>query len=74
MKVNRKLVLGAVAGLAVVGGGAAVAATQFGDPKAQSEAIIKDAAGQLGVQPSQLSDALRRHTRTGSTPRWRPGS
>jgi polyhydroxyalkanoate synthesis regulator phasin len=60
MKVNRKLVLGAVAGLAVAGAGAAVAATQFGDPKAQSEAIIKDAAGQLGVQPSQLSDALKK--------------
>jgi hypothetical protein len=60
MKVSRKLVIGAVAGLAVVGAGAAVAATQFGDPKAESEAIIKDAAGQLGVQPSQLSDALKK--------------
>jgi hypothetical protein len=60
MKVNRKLVLGAVAGLAVIGAGAAVGATQFGDPKAESEAIIKDAAGQLGVQPSQLSDALKK--------------
>jgi hypothetical protein len=60
MKVNRKLVLGAVAGLAVVGAGAAIAATQFGDPKAESEAIIKDAAGQLGVQPSQLSGALKK--------------
>jgi hypothetical protein len=60
MKVSRKIVIGAVAGLAVVGAGAAVAATQFGDPKAESEAIIKDAAGQLGVQPSQLSDALKK--------------
>ena len=60
MKVSRKLVLGAVAGLAVVGAGAAVAATQFGDPKAESQAIIKDAAGQLGVQPAQLSDALKK--------------
>src|SRR6187397_2555349 len=60
MKVSRKLILGAVAGLAVVGTGAAVAATQFGDPKAESEAIIKDAAGQLGVQPSQPSDALKK--------------
>ena len=60
MKVSRKLILGAVAGLAVIGTGAAVAATQFGDPKAESEAIIKDAAGQLGVQPSQLSDALKK--------------
>ena len=60
MKVSRKIVIVAVAGLAVVGAGAAVAATQFGDPKAESEAIIKDAAGQLGVQPSQLSDALKK--------------
>jgi hypothetical protein len=60
MKVSRKLVLGAVAGLAVVGAGAAVAATQFGDPKAESQAIINDAAGQLGVQPAQLSDALKK--------------
>jgi hypothetical protein len=60
MKVNRKLVLGAVAGLAVIGAGAAVGATQFGDPKAESEAIIKDAAGQLGVQPGALSDALKK--------------
>jgi hypothetical protein len=59
MKVSRKIVVGAVAGLAVAGAGAAVAATQFGNPKAESEAIIKDAAGQLGVQPSQLSDALK---------------
>src|SRR3954453_6486095 len=60
MKMSRKLIIGAVAGLAVVGAGAAVAATQFGDPKAESEAIIKDAAGQLGVQPGQLSDALKK--------------
>ena len=60
MKMSRKLIIGAVAGLAVVGAGAAVAATQFGDPKAESEAIIKDAAGQLGVQPAQLSDALKK--------------
>ena len=60
MKMSRKLIIGAVAGLAVVGAGAAVAATQFGDPKAESEAIIKDAAGQLGVQPAQPSDALKK--------------
>jgi hypothetical protein len=60
MKVSRKLVVGAVAGLAVVGAGAAVAATQFGDPKSESQAIINDAAGQLGVQPSALSGALKK--------------
>ena len=60
MKVSRKLLVGAAAGLAVAGAGAAIAATQFNDPKAESEAIIKDAAGQLGVQPSALSDALKK--------------
>jgi hypothetical protein len=55
-----KLVAVAGAGLAVAGGGAAIAATQFGDPKAESQAIIDDAAGQLGIEPSKLSDALKK--------------
>ena len=37
---ERKIVAGAVAGLAAGGAGAAVAATKFGDPKAESKAII----------------------------------
>ena len=59
MKVSRKLILGAVAGLAVVGTGAAVAATQFGDPKAESEAIIKDAAGPVSYTHLTLPTILR---------------
>jgi polyhydroxyalkanoate synthesis regulator phasin len=59
MKVNRKLVAGAAAGLAVAGGGAAIAATQFGDPRQESQAIINDAAQRLGVRPDALSDALK---------------
>lgn len=59
MRLNRKLVVGAVAGLAVAGGGAAFAATQFGNPKEDNPAIINDAAQRLGVQPSALSDALK---------------
>jgi hypothetical protein len=57
---KRKLVAGAVAGLAVAGGGAAaVAATQTGSPQEESKAVVEDAAKQLGVQPSELSDALK---------------
>jgi hypothetical protein len=57
---KRKLVAGAVAAVAVAGGGAAIAATQFGSPREESQAIVNDAAQQLGVQPSALSDALKK--------------
>jgi hypothetical protein len=53
------IVAGAVAGLAVAGGGAAVAATQFGSPKEESQAVVNDAAQQLGIDPSRLSAALK---------------
>src|SRR5688572_13944147 len=57
---KRKLVAGAVAGLAVAGGGAAaVAATQTDSPREESKAVVEDAAKQLGVQPTELSNALR---------------
>ena len=58
---KRKLVAGAaVAGLAVAGGGAAaVAATQATSPQEESKAVVEDAAKQLGVQPSELSNALK---------------
>ena len=59
-KLSPKVIAGAVAGLAVAGGGAAVAATQFGSPKEESQAIVNDAAKQLGVQPSALSAALKK--------------
>lgn len=57
---KRKLVAGVVAGLAVAGGGAAVAATQLGSPSDESKAIVDDAAQQLGIQPSKLSAALKK--------------
>lgn len=59
-KAKRNIVLGAVAALAVAGGGAAVAATQLGSPREESQAILNDAARQLGIEPSKLSDALRK--------------
>lgn len=59
MKLKRNLVAGLVAGLAVAGGGAAIAATQLGSPKEESQAMVNDAAEQLGVQPDKLSAALK---------------
>jgi polyhydroxyalkanoate synthesis regulator phasin len=57
---KRKLVAGAAAAVAVAGGGAAIGATQFGSPKQESAAVVSDAAQQLGVTPTQLSDALKK--------------
>jgi hypothetical protein len=48
----------AAAGLAV-GAGAAVAATQAG-PQQQSDAIVADAAGQLGISSAKLTAALQK--------------
>jgi DNA-binding phage protein len=45
--------------LAVAAGGGAIAATRLNDPKATQQAIIADAAGQLGVTPAKLSAALK---------------
>jgi hypothetical protein len=59
LNAKRKLVAAVVAAVAVAGGGAAIAATQFGSPKEESQAVVNDAAKQLGVQPSALSDALK---------------
>ena len=58
--VKLKVAAGAVAGLALIGGGAAIAATQLGSPKEESQAIVNDAAKQLGIEPSKLSAALRK--------------
>ena len=55
-----KVLVGTAAALAIGGGGAAIAATQLGSPKEESQAVINDAAQQLGVAPSKLSDALKK--------------
>jgi hypothetical protein len=55
-----KLVAGAAAALAVAGGGVAIGATQLGSPTEESVAVVNDAAKQLGVQPSALSNALKK--------------
>jgi hypothetical protein len=65
MTIKRKVIAGAAAALAVGGTGAGYAATQVGSsPSAESKAIVNDAAKQLGVKPSELSDALE-HAFTG---------
>jgi hypothetical protein len=57
--IRHKVVLGVVAALAVVGAGGAVAATQL-NPRQESQAVLDDAARELGVQPDELSDALKK--------------
>jgi polyhydroxyalkanoate synthesis regulator phasin len=49
--------MGAVAAAALVGGGAALAGSQLGSDEDQ-QAILDDAAEQLGVEPSELRAAL----------------
>lgn len=53
-----RVAAGAAALVAVAAAGGAVAATKL-SPKKQSQAVVKDAAEQLGVEPSKLDAALR---------------
>jgi hypothetical protein len=58
---KRKVVAGAAAALAVGGAGAGIAATKIGhSPSEESQAVVNDAAKQLGVEPSKLSAALKK--------------
>jgi len=59
MRRNRKLLFGAVALVAAAGGGAAIAASNS-SPAGENQAIINDAAQQLGVSPTKLSNALKK--------------
>ena len=54
-----RVIMSALAVIAVVSGGAAYAASQDNSPQARSQAIVNDAAGTLGVDPAKLSDALK---------------
>ena len=56
---THKLVAGGAALLAVVVAGGAIAATKALTPRQEQQAIINDAAGQLGVEPQELSNALK---------------
>lgn len=60
---QRKLVYaagvgGVVVALAGLGAAGAVAASSLFSPRDEAQAVIDDAAAQLGVEPSRLSDAL----------------
>ena len=57
---KRNVALGVAAGLLLVGGGGAFAASKLLSPQQESQAVINDAANRLGVQPSQLTDALKK--------------
>jgi transposase-like protein len=56
---SRKLIVLGTALLAVILVGAGIAATKALTPKQESQAVIDDAAKQLGVSPDQLSNALK---------------
>ena len=53
-----KIAVAGAALVAAIGGGGAIAATQL-DPRKESQAVVNDAAEQLGVEPSELTAALR---------------
>ena len=57
---NWKVAIAGIAVLAVVGAGGAIAATKLLTPAERSQAIVNDAAHQLGVDPAKLSDALKK--------------
>jgi len=58
-KRDKTIIAGAAAAFAVAGAGGAIAATDVLSPDDRSQAVIDDAAKELGVEPSELSDALK---------------
>ena len=58
-KLKLKVGAGVAAAAAVAGGGAALAADRFGS-SSDSQAVVNDAAKQLGVTPSALTAALKK--------------
>jgi uncharacterized protein YidB (DUF937 family) len=56
---KRTLLVAGIAVAAVAGGGGAIAASQLGSSGIDGNAVVADAAKQLGVDPAKLSDALR---------------
>ena len=55
-----RYIMGTLAVVAAVSGGAAYAASRDDSPQARNQAILNDAAGTLGVAPGKLSDALKK--------------
>jgi hypothetical protein len=59
-RLRPKVIAGAVAGLTAAGAGGAYAANHFASPQQENQAVVDDAAKQLGVAPSALSAALKK--------------
>lgn len=59
MRKRTKLAAGAGAAIAAMGAGGAVAADRL-SPQEESNAVVEDAAGQLGVSPERLTAALQK--------------
>jgi AraC-like DNA-binding protein len=59
MNRNRKLILGIGVVLAAAGGGVALGASD-NSPGEENQAVLNDAAEQLGISPTKLSDALKK--------------
>jgi hypothetical protein len=59
MKRNHKLMIGTAVLLAAAGGGVAIAASDS-SPAQENQAVIDDAAQQLGISSRKLSDALKK--------------
>jgi hypothetical protein len=55
-----KLAAASAAGLAIAGGGAAIAAQKLSSPNDESQAVINDAANRLNVTPTALTNALKK--------------
>ena len=62
MAIRRKVIAGATAAVLVGGAGAGVAATKLGrpSPREESKAIVEDAAKNLGVSPTRLTEAIKK--------------
>ena len=58
MKKRTKLAIGVGAAIAVVGAGGALAAAKL-SPQEESKAVVEDAARRLGVEPAELTGALK---------------
>ena len=59
MRKRTKIAASAGAALAIAGAGAAVAADRLVSPKSESQAVLNDAAKQLGIEPAKLTQALQ---------------
>jgi AraC-like DNA-binding protein len=62
MAMRRKVIAGATAAVLVGGAGAGVAAPKLArpSPREESKAIVEDAAKNLGVSPSRLTEAIKK--------------